>query len=226
MVYNEALKREIPAGWEVGSLSNWIANDKSGDWGKESAQGNYVQQVTCFRGADINGLNGKANLHPPTRYILKKNSHKLLEDHDLIVEISGGSPTQSTGRMAHVTQETLERFDNSIICSNFCRAISLDSRHSFYTFIYLWRRLYEAGVFFGWEGKTSGIKNLLFDACTTAYRVEMPPERVHKLFYDIMKPIDRKRQKALLENERLAALRDWLLPMLMNGQVRVEPDKN
>ncbi|MFM6309431.1 MAG: hypothetical protein ACKPGB_14375, partial [Dolichospermum sp.] len=34
MVYNQELKREIPAGWEVKPLVEWICNDKGGDWGQ------------------------------------------------------------------------------------------------------------------------------------------------------------------------------------------------
>lgn len=36
-----------------------------------------------------------------------------------------------------------------------------------------------------------------------------------------MEPIQSKKQKNLLENQKLTELRDWLLPMLMNGQVTV-----
>ena len=32
MVYNPTLKREIPEGWEVNTLSSWIESDKTGDW--------------------------------------------------------------------------------------------------------------------------------------------------------------------------------------------------
>ena len=37
-----------------------------------------------------------------------------------------------------------------------------------------------------------------------------------------IKPIHVKKQKNLRENQKLADLRDWLLPMLMNGQVTVK----
>lgn len=37
----------------------------------------------------------------------------------------------------------------------------------------------------------------------------------------IVLPIRRKREKLQVENQKLASLRDWLLPMLMNGQVTV-----
>jgi restriction endonuclease S subunit len=221
MVYNEALKRDIPERWESGVIKDWIGNDKSGDWGKESEQGNYVQRVSCVRGADINGLNGKGEVKSPTRYILEKNSHKILEIGDLIVEISGGSPTQSTGRLAFIIDKTLERFNDPLICSNFCKAVTLKEEKALYNFVYLWNRLYDAGVLFGWEGKTSGIKNLLFDSFVSNYKVVLPDSKLMEVFYEKIHPIHSQIQKNLEQNHKLAELRDWLLPMLMNGQVRV-----
>ncbi|CAM4302359.1 restriction endonuclease subunit S [Gillisia limnaea] len=221
MVFNEELKREIPEGWEVDSLSAWIKNDKSGDWGKETEEGNYVIKVSCIRGADLNGLNGKGEVKSPTRYVLEKNSHKLMEVGDFIIEISGGSPTQSTGRMAFITKETIERFENPLICSNFCKAVTLKKEKALYNFAYEWNRLYDAGVLFGWEGKTSGIKNLLFESFVTNHQVVIPDDIVMAHFYDYAKPIQAQKQTYLKENQKLAELRDWLLPMLMNGQVTV-----
>ncbi len=221
MVFNEELKREIPEGWEVDSLSSWIKNDKSGDWGKESKQGNYINKVSCIRGADLNGLNGKGSVKSPTRFILEKNSHKLLEIGDFIIEISGGSPTQSTGRMAFITKETLDRFENPLICSNFCKAVTLKEEKALYNFAYEWNRLYDAGVLFGWEGKTSGIKNLLFESFVTNHLMVIPDSKIIEQFYNKSKPIHAQIQTNLKQNQKLAELRDWLLPMLMNGQVRV-----
>ncbi|WP_416445701.1 restriction endonuclease subunit S [Leeuwenhoekiella sp. A16] len=222
MVFNRELKREIPEGWEVDSFSSWIKNDKSGDWGKEAEQGNYVNKVFCIRGADLNGLNGKGEVKSPTRYILEKNSHKLLEIGDFIIEISGGSPIQSTGRMAFITKETLERFENPLICSNFCKAVTLKEERALFNFAYEWNRLYDAGVLFGWEGKTSGIKNLLFESFVTNHQVAIPDSGIMEQFYNKAKPIHAQIQTNLKQNQKLAALRDWLLPMLMNGQVTVK----
>lgn len=221
MVWNEDLKREIPEGWKVDTLSSWIKNDKSGDWGKGQEEGNYNQKVHCVRGADINGLNGKGELKTPERYILEKNLFKTLEPYDLIVEISGGSPVQSTGRLAYITEETLHRFDAPIICSNFCKAVTLKSKYYFYNFVFQWNSIYDAGVLFGYEGKTSGIKNLLFESFVSSHYTTIPPIELAKKFYDFMKPIQIKKEKNLKENQELASLRDWLLPMLMNGQVSV-----
>lgn len=221
MAWNEELKRQIPEGWEVQQMAEWLDIDKSGDWGKEEAEGNFTKQVICFRGADINGLNGLDELKPPVRWILEKNSFKILKSHDLIIEISGGSPTQSTGRLAFITDATIKRFEHPLICSNFCKPVSMRNKKLLYNFVYYWNSLYDNGIFFGYEGKTSGIKNLLLDSFISSYYTVVPDEKIVDQFYDIMDNIQVKKQTALAENQKLTELRDWLLPMLMNGQVKV-----
>ncbi|AYO15993.1 restriction endonuclease subunit S [Vibrio owensii] len=222
MVYNDSFDREVPAEWNVNVLSDWIKTDKTGDWGKEAQEGNYTLQVDCIRGADIDGINGLGKVAAPNRFILKKNEHKLLSPFDFVIEISGGSPTQSTGRLSGITKEVLQRFEHPVICSNFCKAISLKNVSYFYNFSYMWQWIYDHDILFGWEGKTSGIKNLLFDSFVTNYSVAMPPKELAQKFYDFVSPLQSKKQTLLNENSELEALRDWLLPMLMNGQVTVE----
>jgi type I restriction enzyme S subunit len=222
MIWNNELKRDIPEGWQVVKMSEWLEADKSGDWGKEEPAGNFTKKVTCIRGADINGLNGLTELKPPTRYILEKNSSKILKSHDLIIEISGGSPTQSTGRIAFITDATIKRFENPLICSNFCKPISIKNKKLLYNFVYYWNSLYDAGIFFGYEGKTSGIKNLLLDSFVSSFYTVVPDDTIIDQFYLIMDTIQEQKQTLLAQNQQLSSLRDWLLPMLMNGQVKVK----
>ena len=222
MVYNTELKREIPEGWEVTTFSSWISDNKTGDWGKETSEGNYKLEVDCIRGADINGLSGNGKIDMPTRFILEKNKNKLLTDFDIVIEISGGSPTQSTGRIVGISENVLNRFELPLICSNFCKAVSLNEQETFYNFLYEWKNLYDNGVLFSWEGKTSGIKNLLFDSFVTNYHIAQPPIDLMKQFFDYASSVDKKIQLLLKQNQELTQLRDWLLPMLMNGQVKVE----
>ncbi|SIS52732.1 type I restriction enzyme, S subunit [Kaistella chaponensis] len=221
MVFNDILKREIPVGWEVTVFNDWISKTKTGDWGKEAVEGNYTEHVYCVRGADINGLNGKGEVKAPERFILKNNLVKSLKPNDFVVEISGGSPTQSTGRIALLTEASLKRFDSNVICSNFCKALSLKDDEYVFNFLQEWQRLYDAGVFFGYEGKTSGIKNFLFDSFMTSYDIVKPPKNLVEKFYKQVETLENKKQINLQQNQELAQLRDWLLPMLMNGQVRV-----
>ena len=222
MVYNPELKREIPEGWGVTTFSSWISDNKTGDWGKETSEGNYKLEVDCIRGADINGLSGNGKIDMPTRFILEKNKNKLLTDFDIVIEISGGSPTQSTGRIVGISENVLNRFELPLICSNFCKAVSLNEQETFYNFLYEWKNLYDNGVLFSWEGKTSGIKNLLFDSFVTNYHIAQPPIDLMKQFFDYASSVDKKIQLLLKQNQELTQLRDWLLPMLMNGQVKVE----
>ncbi|MGL5276639.1 restriction endonuclease subunit S [Myroides sp.] len=221
MVYNDVLKREIPEGWEVTVFNNWIKQTKTGDWGKEQVEGNYTERVYCVRGADINGLNGKGGVKAPERFILKNNLSKVLESNDFIIEISGGSPTQSTARIALLTKETFDRFDTDVVCSNFCKAVTLENESYVYNFQQEWQRLYDAGVFFGFEGKTSGIKNFLFESFMDSYDIVKPSEELVLKYNAIAKEVEKKKQLNLKQNKELADLRDWLLPMLMNGQVSV-----
>ena len=221
MVYSEELNREIPEGWEVKSLSSFISKDKSGDWGKEEKEGNYTLKVECVRGADINGINGKGEVKTPIRYILEKNDGKILTHNDFVVEISGGSPTQSTGRIACITNQVLNRFTNPLICSNFCKAVSLHQEIEASFFLNTWNAAYSNGTLFGFEGKTSGIKNLLFDNFVNTYIVAKPTEYLIKSFDHNISSFEKKRQENLKQNQELTKLRDWLLPMLMNGQVKV-----
>jgi type I restriction enzyme S subunit len=219
MVFSPTLGREIPKEWEVGTLSNYIKEDKGGDWGKDELTGNYTEKVRCIRGADFPSMNGKGKCDAPTRFILQKNATKKLSSGDLIVEISGGSPIQSTGRICYINKNLLDRFDVDVITSNFCKAVSVKSIQALY-FVYLhWLRLYEAGMFFNYEGKTTGIKNFLFDNFISTYNLPIASQDKLAEFNSVVEPFFNKIQENLLESERLSEIRDFLLPMLMNGQV-------
>lgn len=222
MVWNDQLNREIPKGWYSSVIANHIGVSKGGDWGKEVPEGKYQKEVVCIRGADFPSINGSKPLNAPVRYILSKNADKILLSGDIIVEISGGSPTQSTGRICYINDYTLKRFDKEIITSNFCKAFSTKKASEQYWLYLLWKTLYDAGVLFGFEGKTTGIKNLLFDDFCAQYRIVAPDETILQKFHEVVSPIFDKIQQYNIENDELTRLRDWLLPMLMNGQATVE----
>ena len=52
-------------------------------------------------------------------------------------------------------------------------------------------------------------------------RITIPPKDLIDKLDKTIKPILNKQVKLNKENQKLSELRDWLLPMLMNGQVRV-----
>jgi type I restriction enzyme S subunit len=46
-------------------------------------------------------------------------------------------------------------------------------------------------------------------------------EEIAERFGNLISPINKMKSKNKIENQQLSSLRDWLLPMLMNGQVKV-----
>ncbi|MBQ9439084.1 MAG: restriction endonuclease subunit S [Paludibacteraceae bacterium] len=210
MVWNEQLKREIPKGWGICKLDEYILSDNTGDWGKDAISDGYFE-VGCIRGADILSL-----IDLPKRYI--KNEEKLLSEQDIVIEVSGGSPTQATGRSAYISQGVIERNGGKITCSNFCHAFTLkDHRKSAY-FYYTWQLLYNSGNMFNYEGKTSGIKNFMTEMFLKNYWIDIPKNLANKFFEKVsvwyaMKDANTAEISSLIKQ------RNELLPLLMNGQV-------
>ena len=98
---------------------------------------------------------------------------------DIVVEKSGGSPTQSTGRMAFISQDLIDTV-GAVVCSNFCVAFRVKEKwNPLYVFYYL-QNIYNKGVFFNFEGKTSGLKNLQLEAAYEA----IPIEDIDKVYQD------------------------------------------
>jgi conserved domain protein len=147
----------------------------SGDWGNESLTNEAPHAVSCVRGADIVPISNNEFENIPLRYISERSfQKKLLQVGDIVIEKSGGSPTQSTGRAVYISKELLAKSVN-VVCSNFCVAFRVkDGWNSYFIYQY-WQYLYNHGVFFNFEGKTSGIKNLQLDIALSTIEIEPYP---------------------------------------------------
>ena len=207
--------------WSVGTFRELIQSTLNGDWGKETPTGNNIEKVYCIRGADIPEVKAGNKGKMPTRYILPKNlANKKLEAGDIVVEISGGSPTQSTGRCTAITQSLLDRYDSSMVCTNFCKAIKPKNGYSLFVYYY-WQYLYEKSVFFSYENGTTGIKNLDFTGFIETEPIIVPPFYKVQAFDDYCKSIFNQVFANGKQSEQLASLRDTLLPRLMSGELDV-----
>ncbi len=209
------------ADWTTGAFADVILGTIAGDWGKENSTGNYTEMVYCIRGADIPEVKSGNKGKMPTRFILPKNyAAKKLVPGDIVVEISGGSPTQSTGRAAAVSQSLLDRYDKGMVCTNFCKAIKPKSGYSMFVYHY-WQHLYDNGIFFSYENGTTGIKNLDISGFIETEKIVIAPELLILNFDEVCQTIFSQVYANGLENEQLAALRDTLLPKLMSGEINV-----
>lgn len=143
-----------------------------GDWGNEVPGNENPYQVSCIRGADIVPIENVDYSEIPYRYISERSYNtRLLSVGDIIIEKSGGSPTQSTGRVSIVTEDLLKERQN-IVCSNFCEAFRVKSSWNPWYVYYYFRFIYDQGVFFNFEGKTSGLKNLQMDNAFSSIEIE------------------------------------------------------
>lgn len=207
--------------WSTGTFSELINSTLNGDWGKETPTGNNTEKVYCIRGADISEVKAGNKGKMPTRYILPKNFvTKQLTAGDIVVEISGGSPTQSTGRCTAITQSLLDRYDSGMVCTNFCKAIKPKEGYSLFIYYY-WQYLYSKGVFFSYENGTTGIKNLDFSGFIETETILIPPADQVIAFDNYCKSIFNQVFANGKQNEHLAVLRDTLLPKLMSGELDV-----
>ncbi|MGU8989553.1 restriction endonuclease subunit S [Clostridium perfringens] len=212
----------IPKGFKIGFLRDYVDNILGGDWGKENEQGNYKKEVFCLRGADIPEVRIGKKGSLPKRYILEKNyNNKKLSSGDLVVEISGGSPTQSTGRISYINNDILLRYEIGLVCTNFCRAITLKNKKAMEYFYFCWDRIYNLGVFFQFENGTTGIKNLDVNTFLDKFKIVKPNIDLIEKFKGIVCDFNKTIQQNGIENERLEKLRDNLLPKLMSGEIRV-----
>ena len=209
----------IPKGWRVGHIEELISDTYNGDWGKDEETGSFVKRVFCIRGADIPSIRVGDSGKMPTRFIQEKHfQSKFLKDNDIVVEISGGSPTQSTGRFCRVTEELVRRYDNSLICTNFCKALRPKDGYSIYV-SYLWNDLYERGILFSYENGTTGIKNLDLNGLLSGELIVIPDKNTMGAFSVIVSSLN---QQALFnghESEKLSCQRDTLIPKLMSGEL-------
>ena len=208
-------------------IKDVISEVKSGDWGKGSPTENYTTEVLCVRGADIPEL-CKGNVGKmPQRFIHnKKATSKILSANNLIIEISGGSPTQSTGRIALISDKILSRYSKPLICSNFCKAITATGIQPEYLFNY-WLYLYNKDAMFPYENGTTGIKNLDFNSFIQEQDISIPDIKTQQKIVSILSSVDEKietnkRINDNLEEQAKALFKSWFVDFDRNEWVHCE----
>ena len=211
----------IPQGWKVGRYEYIIETTISGDWGKEKPEGNYLHKVACIRGCDFQDIKNGLRGNTPERYILEKNyQSKHFRHNDVLVEISGGTQTVSTGRVCPVSQMLIDKFNEDIVCTNFCRVVRPKTEYAAYLY-YSWFYKYNNKVMFGYENGTSGIKNFRIKDFISIEPVVIPPVDVLGKFQQFVDSVQLQIQTRGSESSHLASLRDTLLPRLMSGELKV-----
>jgi type I restriction enzyme S subunit len=198
MVWNEQLKREIPKGWEVGRLCD-IANITMGQSPTGESYNDIGDGLIFYQGRTDFGLRfptPRMYTTAPTRFAQKGDI--LLSVRAPVGDLNFAMEDCCIGRGLAALNSKLG-----------------SQMHLFYTltgFQQIFKVMDGNGTTFG-----SITKDILFGMA-----VVIPSDEILKCFDKMVKPIELKIEKCEEEIRELTKLRDWLLPMLMNGQARVE----
>ncbi len=195
--------------WESIEVSEIIKETISGNWGNDEPKKNNIA-VKVIRGTDLPNIPLFNLKKTPTRYI---NEEKVAEiqllENDIIVEMSGGSKDQPTGRSAIVTKELIEYFGIPLICSNFCKVIRVDSdKVNPYWFHFYWNQSYEEGITTRYENQPSGIKNFQLDEYISSELIMLPPRDLQDKYAKGLKDFFELKNKLSFVNYNLTKIID------------------
>lgn len=209
--------------WEDATFEKWISETKGGDWGKEIPIDDFTLEVQCIRGTDIADLQSGLPKSTPIRYVKAKKFESIKPyEGDIVLEISGGTETQSTGRAYYINGQVRRLFTKPLVFSNFCRLLKVRSP-KFSKFVYLYLQyLYKSDEFFALENGSSGIKNLNYKVLLTEQFYKMPSTDLVESFDNEVDSFFSKVNANKQQIQTLENLRDTLLPKLMSGEVRVQ----
>ena len=207
MVWNEQLKREIPKGWEATRLGN-ICDFRNGINYDKDVEGDQEYRIINVR--NISSASLLLNESELDKINLPSvQADKYLLSSDDIVIARSGTPG-ATRLLWKINEPTI--FCGFIICSTPHEAL-----HKIYL-TYCLKRLEGTSA-----TKTGGsiLQNVSQDTLKNLF-VLIPDREVLRQFNAVISLILEKFHSNIDENNELTKLRDWLLPMLMNGQAWVE----
>jgi type I restriction enzyme, S subunit len=197
MVWNEKLKREIPDGWDVVGLSD-IANITMGQSPPGESYNELGDGAIFYQGCTDFG-----NRFPKIRQYTTQPSRYAAKG-DILLSVRAPVGTINIAN------------DNCCIGRGLA---ALNSKEDCITYLYgVMNNLKQIFDRRNVDGTTFGAitKDDLFRLA-----VIKPSNNVMKQYQKIILPTFKMQNTIEVENIHLSDLRDWLLPMLMNGQVKV-----
>jgi type I restriction enzyme S subunit len=206
IVWNEELKREIPEGWEVKRIEDF-GEFKNGINYDPSLEGDTDAKIINVR--NISSSNLFVSQYDLDTITLQKSNvdNYLVTDKDILIARSG---------IPGATRMMLEFAVNTIYCGFIIRFQVNNLIKKNYLFYFL-KDMEKTTT-----SKSGGtiMPNVNQDTMKRMLVIE-PNEKVVIKFNEFINPIFRKMNGIIQENQKLTELRDWILPMLMNGQVKV-----
>ena len=204
MVYNATLKREIPLGWHDSNVLA-VADLLGGGTPTKKKPEYWSGNIPFFTPTDADGSIFKfSTADYITSEGLKGSSTKLFSKHTVFITARG-----SVGRLV------LAGVDMAMNQSCYALRAKAGISHVFLFFL-------AKELIHHLHVKSSGS---VFDSIVSndieLTKLAIPKGEVIDKFAAVVEPAFEKIANNTKENQQLAQLRDWLLPLLMNGQVTV-----
>lgn len=197
MVYNTTLKREIPAGWEDKKLSQ-IANITMGHSPLGEALNESKDGIEFFQGSTDFGWQ-----FPTVRQYTTQIT-RMAKRGDILLSVR-----------APVGDMNIANID----CCIGRGLAALNSKDGFDGFLFYVMRYFKT-IFDRRNGEGTTFGSITKDdlhSLPLAY----PPTELLTEYDKVVSSYNQMVFTRSIENQHLTQLRDWLLPMLMNGQVKV-----
>lgn len=209
MVWNEQLKREIPKGWEIGRIEQ-LGSIVSGGTPATSCADYYCDKgFAWITPNDLSGNEDKMFVSHGERDItqsgIENSSAVLMPRHSVLL-----STRAPIGYLAIADNE---------ICTNqgFKSIVPNAGYHEYYIYYLLKRNISAISK----QGVGTTFKEVSKETLSN-FTLLLPKKHIANNFASRISALCEKRCILEKENQELIKLRDWLLPMLMNGQARVE----
>lgn len=216
MVWNDELKREIPEGWEVTSLRGKYNIERGISYTSkdiESGKGLPMLNLACV---DTSRNYRDGELKYTTGCVTE--SEKLHGGELLIACTDLTRNADIVGCPILVPQDGKTYTYSMDLAKIYSTASSL-------TNMYLYQSL-RTDCYHRYIKKWASGTNVLhlnLDGLNW-YSMALPPVLLQKKYASLMSAIEKKKSDILVENRQLTSLRDFLLPLLMNGQVTFKED--
>lgn len=213
----------VPEGWEKVPLRNMISFDIGGGWGEETIKEKSEKPAYVIRGTDLYGINHGDMSSIPFRYHTESNlSSRILQDGDIVFEVSGGSKTEGVARTLLIRKEMLETYSSPVICASFCKLVRVadlsNSQYVYDTFQYL----RSSGKTTEFDKKSaSSIVNYRWKDFLSQQNVFVPPSSVIDAYNSLAENYYYQVINHSKQIEDLKNARDRLLPKLMSGEIEV-----
>ena len=207
MVYNPELKREIPEGWGVETLKDFESKIITGKTPSRANSDNFGGEIPFITIGDIRGntfIYSTSETLTDLGASVQQNKY-LPEDSLCVSCIATVGEIGFTTEWSHTNQQI-----NSIVFE--------DETNRYYLYFAL-KNYFENANASAKIGNTFANMN---KEDFSGIRIILPRNEIKNNFHKMTEPYFAQIKCLQQQNQELTQLRDWLLPMLMNEQVKVE----